>query len=433
MKWYQKVIEFVKTGNINKNNSGKNDKTYWLLRPFKVVWFTIRGIGEHEIMLRSAALTIYTVMSLIPIIALAFGILKGFGFDQNLSDYLYSMLPQYANVIDTVMVFVNRTLERTKGGVIAAVGIVVLLWSVIKVFGNIEDAFNSIWEVKNGRSLTRKFSDYIAVIFIAPILLVGSISLGTFIQNFLSFLNNWFVSILLGFASLVLIWLLFGFIYWMMPNTKVKFKGALIAGIMGGTVFYLFSIFYIYIQSGVSSYNAIYGTFAAIPLFLGWMQASWQIVLVGCELSFAYQNTGRYEQEQAAMNMNLDHKRKVLLATMLSIGRNYQNSRGGISSEEIADELNLPIRIIRDMIFKLLNNKMIVAVKNEKNSMVNLYVPAKNISTVKVSEVINCMEGSAEIPDFGKIPSLQKVNTLLNEMKMKAYTPELDVYLIDLI
>jgi membrane protein len=433
MKWYQKVIETIKTGNIDKVTSGKNHKTHWLLQPFIIVWNTGKGIGEHEVMLRSAALTIYTVMSLVPIVALIFGILKGFGFDQNLTDYLYSLLPQYTNVIDTVMIFVNRTLERTRGGVIAAVGVVVLLWSVIKVFGNIEDAFNSIWEVKKGRAMARKFSDYIAVIFIAPILLTGSISLGTFIQNFLSFLDNWFVSILLGLASMILIWVLFSFIYWMMPNTKVKLKGAIIAGIMAGTVFYLFSLFYIYVQSGVSSYNAIYGTFAAIPLFLAWMQISWQIVLVGCELSFAYQNTGRYEQEKTAGSMDFNHRRKVLLATMLCIGKHYQENKGGISSEEIADELNLPIRVIRDMIYKLLNGKMIVAVKNEKDSMVNLYVPARNISTIKVSDVIDCMENASLEPDFSKIPAMEKVNSLLDDMKKKAYSPELDVYLTELI
>lgn len=434
MKFIDKVKTFIQTGELPIKKS-QDGKTHWAVHPFQIGLYTVKSIGKHEIALRSAALTIYTVMSLVPIAALVFGILKGFGFEKNLTDYLYESLPQYTNVIDTLMVFVNRMLEKTRGGIIAAVGVVVLMWSVIKVFGNIEDAFNHIWEVKKARSMARKFTDYIAVIFIAPILLVASISLGTFIRNFLSFLSwSWLVDILLWLASLVLVWVLFAFVFYVMPNTKVKIKGAIIAAIISGTAFYIFTFIYFYIQGSVSSYNAIYGTFAAIPLFLAWMQTSWQILLIGGELSFAYQNIDRYEQERMAASMDGTHRKKALLATMLSIVEHYLDEEGGpVSADSIANELNLPVRIIREMIFDLEKAGLIVAVQTKDDNKTYLYIPSKDVHTIKVSEVLESIESNFPEPDFNQMPEMHKVSELLDEMKARAYAPELDVSLPEII
>ena len=432
-EWFKKVIRLVKTG-VWKTDDSDNNEVYWLVRPFRIIMYTIKGVGEHEISLRSAALTIYTIMSLVPIAALIFGILKGFGFDENLTEFLYAKFSDYSNVIDTLMVFVNRMLEKTRGGVIAAVGVVVLIWSVMKVFGNIEDAFNNIWEVRKGRTFARKISDYITVIFIAPLLIVAAISLGTVIRNYLSFLEiSWLIDILLGIASLILICVLFTFLYWLMPNTTVKIKGALIGGCIGGVAFFLFSLFYFYIQASISSYNVIYGTFAAIPLFLAWMQTSWLIVLVGSEISFAYQNIDRYDQERLVSSMDNDHRRKVLLATMLSIVKNYLKDQKAVGAEEIATELNLSVRIIRDMVFELEKAGLIVAIKDNKERKIDLYIPAKDVHSIKVSEVLDAIEKNVPDPDFNKSPQMKEVSLLLDEMRKGVYDPNIDVYLPELI
>ncbi|MDR2918129.1 MAG: YihY family inner membrane protein [Tannerella sp.] len=423
MEKIKQWIEFIKNG-IWQNNekSGK----YRFLR---IIAYTIKGIEKHNLNISSAALTFYTLMSFVPIVAVIFAILKGFGFEQNLTEYLYSNLPEYSNVIDVFLDFVNRMLVKTRGGIIAAVGVAVLLWSVLKVFGNIEDAFNRIWEVRKARSMARKFGDYISVIFIAPILLVSSLSLGTVIRNMLSFLSvSWIVDVLLWLVSFFLIWILFAFIYWQMPNAKVQFKGAFFAGIIAGSSFLIFSLVYFFIQGEVSSYNAIYGTFAALPLFLAWMQTSWLILLVGGEISFVYQNINSFEQEQFIENMDADHKRKAVLATMVCIIKHFITYEGAVSPGEIAAMLNLPVGVVHDLIIDLTEVGLVVEVAADNN-----YIPAKDIHEITVSEVLDKIEKRNPDPDFTTYPEIKAISELLDDMRKKAFDPNLDKHLIDII
>lgn len=421
----QKIEHYI---NVIKGIS-QGDPKYTKSKLLKILVFTIKGMGKHDIVTISAALTFYTLMSLVPIVAVIFAVLKGFGFEENLTEYLYSDFSEYSNVIDVLLDFVNRMLAKTRGGIIAAVGVAVLLWSVIKVFGNIEDAFNKIWEVRKARSLSRKFGDYLSMIFIAPILLVSSLSLGTVITNSLSFLNApWFVNILLWLVSFALIWILFAFIYWLMPNTQVNFKGAIIAGIFAGTVFLVFSFFYFYIQGEVSSYNAIYGTFAALPLFLAWMQTSWQILLVGGELSYVYQHYECYEQEQFAETLDADHKRKALLATMLTIIKHFIKHESAMNGFAISAQLNLPVGVISEMIYKLEKAGLIAELAND-----NDYMPAKDIHTITVAEILEKTEKDKPAPDFSTYPEIKTINKLLDDIWNQAFDSEQDILLIDII
>lgn len=423
MNKIKELIDFIKTG-IWQNNQ-KSGKYYF----FRMIAYTIKGIGKHNLSGSSAALTFYTLMSFVPIVAVIFAILKGFGFEENLTEYLYSNFSEYSNVINVFLDFVNRMLAKTRGGVIAAVGVAVLLWSVLKVFGNIEDVFNGIWEVKKARSLARKFGDYLSVIFIAPILLVSSLSLGTVIRNMLSFLNvPWIVDILLLVVSFVLIWILFGFIYWQMPNTKVKFKGAFFAGIVAGSSFLIFSLVYFFIQGEVSSYNAIYGTFAALPLFLAWMQTSWQILLVGGEFSFVYQNFESFEQERNIGSIDADHKRKALLATMAYIIKHFIKYEGAVSPVEVATKLGLPVGLVHDMVLDLEEAGLVIEVADDDN-----YIPAKDIHEITISEVLDKTERKNPDPDFSTYPELKTVTKLLDDMRKKAFEQGMDKNLIDII
>ncbi len=270
-------------------------------------------------------------------------------------------------MIDQVIAFANAMLLRTKGGLIASVGLVVLFWAVLKVFGNIESAFNNIWEVRRSRSFARKFSDYTTVIVVTPILWIISSSIGLQIQKHLMHLTSSpVVNVFLGLASLVMIWLMFAFVYLVMPNTKVKLRSAVSAGVIAGTIFQLFQIAYIFIQSRLTSYNAIYGSFAAVPLFLIWLQSSWQIVLFGAELSFAYQNIRKFEFEKIAKEMSYEYRKKALLVVMHQIIAHFLARDGAVSSETVAQDLNLPVRIVRDAVFDLEKAGLIVSTVSKR-------------------------------------------------------------------
>lgn len=302
----KKIIQYISYDIwFKKEHEYRSSKVRWAVRQFKVFLFTAQGFAEHSILVKSAALTFYTLMSLVPIAALVFGIAKGFSLETKLNSYLYAEFPQYGAVIDQVIEFANAMLQRTRGGLIASVGLVVLFWSVVKVFNNVEKAFNDIWEVRKPRSIARKVSDYIAVVVIVPILWILSSSIRLQAQDqLLHFTPGPAVDFLFGILSLVTLWIMFAFLYKVIPNTKVRPRSALTAGIIAGTIFQIFQIVYVYIQSSLTSYNAIYGSFAAFPLFLIWLQISWQIVLFGGELSFAYQNIKKFEYEKRASEMS---------------------------------------------------------------------------------------------------------------------------------
>jgi membrane protein len=273
-------------------------RRWWLVKLAKVVIFTLRSSNRHDTAIRSSALSFYTVMSLVPLLAIAFAVVKGLGLDQYLTGLLYDQFPDYTSTVDTLMVFVNNLLDRTRGGVVAVGAFFVLIWAVVQVFGNVEGAFNHIWEVKNSRSIAHRVGVYFGVVVAAPILLAASYATMIGLRSSLEmFTNSTVVEILFELGAIVAVVALFTIIYKVIPNTRVKFTNAAIAGAIAGVVFYFFQMLYFLVQSRLGGYNAIYGAFAAIPLFLAFLSISWQIVLFGGELSRGLQNANDYEPQ----------------------------------------------------------------------------------------------------------------------------------------
>lgn len=434
----KKLIYFFQHGIWHKDDVAEAGKEKWYVRAAKIAVYTVKGLTEHDVGVRAAALTFFTLMSIVPVAALIFGVIKGFGLEGSLTDYLYDNFGQYREAIDYVLQFADNMLSRVRGGVVAIVGFAVLLWSVVQVFGNIENAFNNIWEVRKQRSLARKFSDYVAVVFVAPILwLISNSLLSTMRQSIESVSgSSLFAEILFGLISLAAIWLMFAFIYYVMPNTKVKFKGALIAGIIAGTLFQIFQVGYFFIQGYLNTYNIIYGSFAALPLFLIFLQWSWMILLVGAELSFAYQNIRAYEQERESLHMCYDRRRKVMLATLIVIAEHFVKKEGPVSSGQISAQIGMPVRIVRDVLFDLEQAGLIVTVQNDKDDMINLYSPARDMSDTTIADVLEGVECSRKVPEgivFEGSEMLEKVNEVMDRMKAHNRESADNVKITDLI
>ncbi len=431
----KKAIEFITNGIWNKKEEEyRSGRVRWGVRQIKIIIYMVKGFGEHNMVLTSAALTFYTLMSIVPLAAMIFGVVKGFGVDTSFQDYLYAKFPEYREIIDNVLAFANNLLLRTKGGIIASVGFVTLVWAVMRVFGNVEDAFNNIWEVRKSRSLARKFSDYLAVVFVAPILFIISNSLAIYIKTQISnYSSSVIVELLYGLVSVVVIWIMFTFIYCVMPNTRVKLRSGIQAGIIAGTVFQLFQVGYVYAQTWMTSYNAIYGSFAALPLFLIWVQSSWQILLFGAELSFAYQNISKYEQERESMKMSYDHRRKVMVASMLVAIRHFVEGRGAVTTEIIASELNMPLRIVRDVVFDLESAGLLSAVQNTQDERVNLYIPARDIHKITIRDVTDSVELRGESDfDFSSNHQLRRISQMLDKARSESHSSPDNILLMEI-
>lgn len=387
------IITFF-TDTVFRKGAGeyRNPVARWAVRQYKLLFYTVQGLSSHGTMVRSAALTFYTLMSLVPVVALVFAVVKGFGLAEGLEQNLYEVLPQSPEVIDYVVGFAQKTLARTQGGWVALVGVLTLFWAVIKVFGSIEDAFNNIWEVRSTRSAARKYGDYIAVVVVAPILWVISSSMGNYAAEILGVAGSPALEVLSRAGSLVVAWVMFTFIYVVLPSTKVRFTAALTAGVVAGTAFVLFQWGYVYLQRWMTSYNAIYGSFAALPLFLLWMQISWEILLLGGELSFAYQNVARFDEERESLLVSYDCRRKLMVGVMVLVSRAFRDGRGAVSFSEIRDRLDVPTRIMNNILYTLVQARMLSEIRTEGTDYDLEYAPARDISTLRVYDILSAVD-----------------------------------------
>lgn len=270
------------------------------VRIYRLGYYTVRELLEHGTPLRSAALTFYTFISVVPILALVFAVLKALGMIDDLLDDLYGLFPQNPEIIDYIVSFAEKTLARTRGGVVAAAGVVLLFWAVIRVFSSIESAFNNIWEVDQVRGVARQWALYIGIALVVPVLWVAAEALGDYFYDLIAPSGGGLFQLAVSGVAVAVMWTTFTLFYKLIPHTHVRTKSALMAGIAAGSVFLLFQWGYIYLQRWMSSYNAIYGSFAALPLFLLWLQISWQILLVGGELAYAHQHIEIFDTQRRA-------------------------------------------------------------------------------------------------------------------------------------
>lgn len=412
----------------------RNPVIRWLVQQYRLLFYTARGLLEHGTIVRSAALTFYTLMSLVPIVAVVFAVVKGFGLADGLIDNLYALFPHNPEIIKYIVDFAENALARTQGGVVAAVALVTLFWAVIRVFGSIESAFNNIWEVKTERSVTRQYTDYIAVVMIVPVLWIVANAVGKYAQQILGLNDSWYFALLSHLVSMFIIWVMFTFLYIVIPNTKVRFKSALMAGIVAGTLFLLFQWGYIYVQRWMTSYNAIYGSFAALPLLLIWLQTSWQIFLFGGELSFAYQNIARFSEERESLLVSYDQRRKILLAVMLTVIRHFREKGGAMPADVIRTQLGLPTRIVNDILYQLVQAGELIAVPSGDGEREVAFAPAHETDTMTVYGVLEAVERSGHTSfDLAQSPELTRIDRELETLKQVARQSQDNVRLIDLL
>lgn len=379
----------------------------FLVRQGRILFIAVRGFNEDKIQLRASALSYYTLLAMVPILALVFGIAQGFGLEEYLQNVLKEKFEGHQEVLTMLLQFVERYLGQINQGFITGIGLVMLFWSVMKMLGNIENSFNNIWRIKKSRMFTRKFTDYISLLIIAPLFLIiaSSFNLSRLESvsesiPFLHYLDS-FLKFLVTVLSFTLIWFVFTLIYIVIPNTKVKFVPALIAGIMAGTMFQLLQWGYINFQSMLSGYGAVYGTFAALPLFMLWLEISWLILLLGGEISYAYQNAANYEQEAEGIIVSNKTRRILILLITKKIIRNFVDGQPALNAADLADQLGIPLRLVREIVDSLLSARIITESLNQDVREV-VYQPAMDPSRITVSFIIDTIDNQGKEVTYDK-------------------------------
>ena len=375
-------------------------KQGFLVKQIRVFSLSIKRFNEDQCLIKASALTYFLLFSIVPVIALAFAVAKGFGFQETLENNLLRDFSEQKEVLTQVFDYANIMLNNAKGGVIAGVGVVLLLWSVMKLLGNIEDSFNDIWEVKKSRSFIRKFTDYFSILLIAPIFIIISGSITVIIQSQLDSIIHstaWLkpiehiVGLILRLFSLLLITGLFTFLYVVLPNTKVKVKPAFYAAIVAAILFELLEFTYINFQIGVARYNAIYGSFAALPLFLIWVQYSWYVVLFGAELAYAYQHIDQFELKSEILNISYRYKKMVAILTASRVVKNFTEGKKAMTLDELAHELDLPVRLVKPIVEDFVETGIFNPVRFDKEE-VTRYQPGMSEQQVSICLILEAID-----------------------------------------
>jgi membrane protein len=412
-----------------------NRRHGFFVKQIRVFSLSIKGFNEDNCLTRATALTFYTLFSIVPILAVMFALAKGFGYDESLKTDIANSNSQYSTILNQAFIYADSMLQSAKGGVMAGVGILLLLWSVISLLINIENSFNDIWEVKKGRTWYRKVTDYLTIMIIAPIFLIVSGGLTVAIQTQVSemYIISGATAIILKCISFLMIVGVFTFLYIVLPNTRVTYKSAFTAAFISTILFEILEWAYISFQVGTMKYNAIYGSFAALPLFLIWVQYSWYVVLFGAELAFANQNVDHYELENEIKTISVRYKRVIALMMCNHVVKNFHTAKQRpLTAAEIAHSLDLPVRLARTIINELVETKIFSEVRTS-NDKETAYQPGMADSLLTVRYIVNTLDecGVNELPitnekeqrtikrlfhDLEKVMDDEKGNTLVKDI-----------------
>ncbi len=407
MNRLKRIITFLTTGILETRLRDLPRFRALVLRSLRVARLALYGFEKDDCSTRASALTYYSLLSIVPVFAMAFGIAKGFGFDKVAQKHIIE-LAQSANwpdeVIEQILSFANSMLKQAKGGVIAGVGFLMLFYAVLSILQRVEDSFNRIWQVAKARTLFRKVTDYGAIMILTPVFIIiaGSASVvitsevGIVVRK-ITLLGpvSHVILMALKFLPYIAVWTMLTMVYMVIPNTKVKPGAAMVAGIVTGTIYQFVQFLYIKFQIGVASYGAIYGGFAAIPLFVAWLNISWTIVLLGAEIAVAVENQETY-------GFHPDHSRLSIFTTKLlavrvlhMLVKGFVDNKRPASPTEIAETIEVPLRLVRRILDQLLSLGFVVEttirVKGEST-----YQPGRPPEALSLKAVLDAYEGLGE-------------------------------------
>lgn len=300
--------------------------------------------------------------------------------------------------LDLLFRIIDNSLEEAKGGgIFAGIGILLFLYTILILFNDIEGNLNRIWRVSKGRSLGRKMTDYTAMVLFMPIffILVNALNIISYPQSDtlkIIYILYPFIPRLLDIVPFVLMILLFTSLYKFLPNTKVRFMNALIAGAVAGTAFQFFQMLYLSGQMWITRYNAIYGTFAAIPLMLLWIQMSWFIVLIGAEISYAAQNVRKFSFDKETRNISRRYRDFFTLMIASEIVQRFADEKPALTADRISVRCQVPVRLTNDILDQLIELKVITVTPSGIDERVPAFQPAMDINLITVDRLIAALD-----------------------------------------
>ena len=352
------------------NDVWNDQRSLRSIKAVKIINLSTRAFLDRDLQMRSCALTYSTVLAVVPALAMLFAIARGFGFQNLMQSELFKYFPAQRQALETALTYVDNYLAQASQGVFIGIGLIFLLWTLISLMSNVEDTFNHVWGVTTKRSFRHKLTDYTALFLLLPVLMVCSAGISIFMSDavqhvFEGELLTPMMHRLLGFMPTVISWLIFTAAYYLIPNTKVHFKGALFAGILAGTLFQMVQWLFVSGQVYVSKYNAIYGSFAFLPLLLVWMQLSWLITLTGVVLTYAWQNFDSFAYRDKVKNISQTYSNHMAIAVLAIAVKRFKQQHGTLTRSELIHEYDIPGPLVDKLLSNLLQAKLLNKVSSD--------------------------------------------------------------------
>ena len=359
-----------------------------VLKRFVITW---ECLTKNHIMSFASALTYSSMLAAVPVLAIIFAIARGFGFDTIIETKLRNSLEGNPDIADTILYFVDSYLQHTQGGVFIGIGLIFLLYTLLSLTSNIEQAFNTIWFVKRSRTIYRQILDYFSVFLFIPFVIVITSGLNIFLQTFRTLLPETQIlsrtmSFFLHVSPVIFAIAAFIALFKLMPNTRVKWKHTIWPGILTGTIFMAVEWAYVHYQIKLSAYNAIYGSFAAIPLFMLWMQISWCICLFGAQFCYANQSLHTYAFERISDELSRRYRDTLILLLMSRICKHFASGLKPFTAHRLAVDTHLPDSLVGILLDELTRVQLLVEAHNEPGDEPH-YLPAIDIHRITVGMV----------------------------------------------
>jgi membrane protein len=369
-----------------------------LLRIFQAV---IRDLKGGLLTLRAMSLVYTTLLSLVPLLAVSFSVLKGFGVHDQMETALNNMLMPLGEQSKEITRYIIGFVDKMKVGVLGFLGLGLLLYTVISLIQKIESVFNFTWRISTSRNLAQRFSDYLSVIMVGPVLIftalgiTGTVSNSEILTSITSIEPLGFLIVIISkLLPYLLVIAAFTFIYVLVPNTRVRFRSALvggtIAGILWETAGWLFALFI----AGSDNYTAVYSGFAILMIFMIWLYLSWLILLTGASIAYYHQNPGRVADRQQVLTVSCRLREKIALIAMHRIAKNFHENKPAWKHEDLAMDIDISSEVLTMIINALIQADLITMGGQD----CLCYIPAHSLESITVRNILDTVRAAEETP-----------------------------------
>lgn len=375
-----------------------------LTRILRYPYALIRDITRGQLTLHAMSLVYTTLLSIVPIIALSFSVLKGLGYHRELEPVLYSFLEPLGDRAYELTKQVMGFVENASGGVLGSLGLIFLLYTLISTVQKVEESFNFLWRVERPRSFGRRFSEYLSVMVVGPAVIVAALGLMATIgsTSFVQTLSHYrpFDTVLLvlgGITPYLLVSGVFTFMYGFVPNTKVQLRAALIGGVAGGAAWAFSGMVMARFVSSMTTTMVIYAGFAIVIVALIWLYVSWLILLLGAQLSFYVQNPQYLRPGRGLIHLNSSLRERVALSIMYLIVNDYRTAQHRWTVNRLAEHLDLPGAALTPIMDALEHRKLLLVAEDDS------WVPARDPRAIELNDVLDAVRHDSAGPRLSKI------------------------------